>query len=437
MGMQSQVKIFCCLALFVSVFTPFLTHAADFGWDVVKNEKIQILEHSSAQGEVISSYFPLAINVGRWFYDWEPSSEPKNTPNKVELDSAQNTSQLTLTLRHLFIHFDLSDTKHFRKVWIEPKKGLKFRGIFGIHDFVKKRPFVIIRMGIHGNVDEFTAERFLAKVVYENLDANFLMLENLTSHAFLSNNAEFSFGGIDEGLQTFFTLQEIQKNQLNDIVSSYHLVGLSLGGHGVFVTTLLDQANGQKIKSVVDFCPVINLKETQDFHLAPSLSNLGADLWNMMRLQSLYKRQGLEQEFSGIWESLFDFKPRFVPAMMRVLNRDRKVPLLTVEDMNSFNKNMRWPKGFAEHLQNSASFDELNEFWSLYQGVKTPFTIYTTPNDLLVPNEVNSERIFTGRQAGDFTSLKYIRLEKGFHCGISSVYNWDYVVELMKQGLKL
>ncbi len=435
--MQSQVKIFCCLALFVSVFTSLLTQAADLGWDVVKNEKIHILEQSSAQGEVISSYFPLAINVGRWLYDWEPPTELKNAPNKIELESAQNTSQLTLTLRHLFIHFDLSDTKHFRKVWFEPKKGLKFRGIFGIHDFVKKRPFVIIRMGIHGNVDEFTAERFLAKAIYENLDANFLMLENLTSHAFLANNTDFSFGGIDEGLQTFFTLQEIQKNQLNDIVSSYHLVGLSLGGHGVFVTTLLDQANGQKIKSVVDFCPVINLKETQDFHLAPSLSNLGADLWNMMRLQSLYKRQGLEKEFSGIWESLFDFKPRFVPAMMRVLNRDRKVPLLTFEDMNSLNKNMRWPKGFAEHLQNSASFDELNEFWDLYQGVKTPFTIYTTPNDLLVPNEVNSERIFTGRQAGDFSSLKYVRLEKGFHCGISSVYKWDYVVELMSQGLNL
>lgn len=435
MGMQSQAKIFCCLALFVSVFMPSLTQAADLGWDVVKNEKIQILEQSSAQGEVISSYFPLALGLGRWLYDWEPQTEPKNPPNKVELESAQNTSQLTLTLRHLFIHFDLSDTKHFRKVWFEPKKGLKFRGLFGIHDFVKKRPFVIIRMGIHGNVDEFTAERFLAKAVYENLDANFLMLENLTSHAFLSNNTDFSFGGIDEGLQTFFALQEFQKNPLNEIVSSYHLVGLSLGGHGVFVTALLDQANGQKIKSVVDFCPVINLKETNDLHITPSLTNLGADLWNMLRLQSLYQRKDLEKEFGGIWESFLDFKPRFVPAMMRVLNRDRKTPLLTVEDMNGLNKNMRWPKGFAEHLQHSASFDELNEFWDLYQGVKTPVTIYTTPNDLLVPNEANAERIFTGRQSGDFTSLKYVRLEKGFHCGLSSVYTWDYVVELMKQGL--
>lgn len=414
-----------------------MTRAADLDWNRIANEKIQILEQSSAQGEVISSYLPLAIDLGRWFYEWDPQAEPKNAPNKIELDSAQTSSPLTLTLRHLFVHFDVSDTQHFRKVWFQPKKDLKFRGLFGIHDFVKKRPLIIIRMGIHGNIDEFTAERFLAKVVYENLDANFLMLENLTSHAFLVSNTKFSFGGIDEGIQTFFALQEFAKTPINDIVSSYHLIGLSLGGHGVFVTALLDQANGEKLKSVVDFCPVINLKETNDQHVTAGLTNFGADLWNLQRLQALYRRQDLEQEFSDIWKSLFDFKPRFVPAMMRVLNRERKTPLLTVEDMNSLNPGMRWPKGFAEHLKNSASFDELNEFWNLYQGVKTPVTIYTTPNDPLVPNEINSERIFSGRQPGDFTSLKYVRLEKGVHCGISAVYQWSYIAELMRQGLNL
>jgi hypothetical protein len=79
--MQSQVKIFCCLALLLLATASEMTQAADENWQMittaqtvkksVKNlspkdrtdtslsDKIVIQPHSSAQGEVISSYFPV------------------------------------------------------------------------------------------------------------------------------------------------------------------------------------------------------------------------------------------------------------------------------------------------------------------------------------------------------------------------------------------
>lgn len=441
MGMQSQVKIFCCLALFKVVLSgPFAVEAAELDWSALSNDKLKIMEYSSAQGEVISSYIPYAITVGRAIWEWDPRQDElkfkTNNDKEVTRRNADST-EFGQTMRNLFVNFDVSDASHFRQVWIEPKAGLKFRGLFGIHDFKKPRPLVIIRMGIYGNVDEFNAERFIAKAVYEDLDANFLVLENITSHAFIKNNKDVSFGGVDEGLQTFFVLNELAKSSFAKQISSFHLIGLSLGGHGTFVTLLMDQFNGQKLKSAVALCPVINLKETSESRFSPGVANAFVDMWNMNRLSEVYNRNKDSESFSGIWKTFFDLKPRFTPAVNTIINKERKTPLLTVNDLTSLMGQVNWPKGFEKHLTESKSFDELNNYWSLYQGVKTPLMIYTTPNDPLVPNELNSDRIFSARQAGDFTSMKYQKLETGIHCGLASAYKWSYIVQLMKKGLEL
>ncbi|MGZ3690645.1 MAG: hypothetical protein ACXVAX_04030, partial [Pseudobdellovibrio sp.] len=257
--MQSQVKIFCCLALLGLSWISPAAQAADEGWNLLKSDKVQVLDYSSAQGEVISSYIPYFIDFGRLFWGWDPTKEPKNTSENVYLPQRNSINE---TMSNLFVEFDVSNTEHFRKVWFQPTPNLKFRGLFGIHDFTKKRPFIIFRMGIHGNVDEMIAERFLARVIYENLDANFLILESLTSHGFLSKNKDISFGGVDEGLQTFFALNSLHGASFDKLVSSYHLLAISMGGPGTFVTALMDYSNEKLIKSVVDFCPLINLKDT-------------------------------------------------------------------------------------------------------------------------------------------------------------------------------
>lgn len=452
--MQSQVKIFCCLALLLTVISTSMTQAADENWQKLATPKSVTEPYSSAQGEVISSYFPILTSLGESLWSWDPkkeaqaqaTSQTQTTLDPTQIQVGKSPTQtanreplnkLDELMKNLFVQFDVSNTQNFRKVWFQPKEGLKFRGLWGIHDFTKKRPLIILRMGIHGNVDEFIAERFLAKILYEDLDANILILESLTSHAFLSSNQNVTFGGVDEGLQTFFVLNEIKNSPFNKLVSSYHITSLSMGGHGTFVTALLDQANGHQIKSILNLCPLINLKETFALHAKQGLNETLIDLWNTRRLKSLFNLYGNRSELQEWWHSLFDLKPRFTNSVMKILNEERKTPLLTVADMNSLVSKMKWPEGFAQHLQNSKSFDELNSFWGLYKGVTTPMMIYTTPNDPLVPTEINSELIFRGKQAGDFTSVKYHRLERGIHCGLAPVYKWDYLVKMTREGLEL
>jgi hypothetical protein len=428
LAMQCQVKIFCCLALFVCTAT------ASTGWKDLATTRMEILNYSSAQGEVLSSHFPFFIELGYKIWGWNPRVEPKNQSDKVYLEPKNS---LNTTMENLFVEFDVSDTSHFRKVWFRPKADLAYRGLFGIHDFVKKRPFVILRQGIYGNVDELIAERFIAKALYEDLDANILILESLTSHGFIASNKKLSFGGIDEGLQTFFAMKEIEKTPLRSLMSSEHIVAVSMGGIGSFVTALLDQQNERQLKSVVDLCPLINVEETIKHQEQSGWRAVVADWWSVRRLSGVFRLYPDIPDIQNWWKSIFNMTPKFTPAILSAINKQRREPLLTVSEMNSLIPKMKWPKGFAEHLQNSKDLFELNNFWPLYQGVKTPVTIYTTPKDPLVNNEYNSERIFKGVQPGDFSSLKFRRLEKSTHCGLASVYQWDFIVGLLKDGLQL
>ena len=440
--MNCRAKTLTTFLMLTSIFCGPQIHAESLvSWQQLGSSKVEIQAFSSAQGEVFSTYPKFLRQLMSSLWDWEPDH---STDQKLKKTTSTVIERIPSSFFHemmqnLSIKFDLSNTDHFRKVWFHLKPNLKVRGLLGIQDFSKKRPLVILRMGIHGNVDEVLAERFLAKIIYEDLGANFLLLENLTSFAFIQQNKDLSFGGIDEGLQTFLILNEITQpdSAFKNLISQIHLLGLSMGGTGTFVTALLDQSNGQKIKSVMNFCPLINLEKTFDHHAKTGLQPALIDLWNARRLNTIFDRYPQEISESKWWKTFLDLKPRFTPALLKILNRDRHTPLTTVPEVEADVKNMKWPKGFAQHLQNSKSFYELNDFWPLYQGVTTPISIVATPKDPLVINALNSELIFNHQQPGDFLSVKYKIYDRGTHCGLSPVYQWSYVVDIVRQGLGL
>lgn len=437
--MHCRVKTLCGLVGFFVFFSnQNLTRADELNWTKLNTTLVQIQPDSSAQGEVISSYplFFQQMITGLW--SWDPREELKNSPS-LPLEK-HPSGEFSEVFQNFAIQFDVSDRDHFRKVWFQLSPTLKVRGLMGVHDWKKARRFIILRMGIHGNVDEFLAERFIAKALYEDLDANVLVLESLTSHAFLTNNKEVSFGGIDEGLQTFVILNELthSQNPFKELVTESHLVALSLGGHGAFVTSILDQQNSHQLSSVLDMCPLINLQKTFEKQVENSgFKAAFIDLWNVKRLESLFGLYPEDISKSEWWKTIFDFKPRFTLKMLEILNRDRKKPLLSAQQIEKNVSGMQWPKGFLDHLEKSKSFYELNDFWDFYRNIKIPTTIYITPNDPLVMTELNSELILSKQQKGDFQNVQIKKFERGIHCGFSSIYRWDYVVQLIKEGLQI
>lgn len=437
-----KIDFYFGLLAFWCFVTPLNTFAKAVDWTQLKTEKIEILNASSGQGDVISSYPAKLHQILGKVISWDPATQ-LNTPTQLvsileRYQDHQNTRfSFVEMMRNLSVDFDLSDRTHFRKVWFHLRPDLKVRGLLAIQDFTEKRPLVILRLGIHGNVDEMLAEKFILRALFDDLKMNVLVLENLTSHAFLLQNSKVTFGGLEEGLHSFLILQMLSdsKYPLSSLVSSYHMVGVSLGGQGTFVTAMLDNANEKKIKSILDFCPLINLKETFNNHIQKNLMNVGIDFWNAHRLQVVYDRYPKQLSGLELWKMPFDRVPRFTARVLDILNGERKTSLLTAKDIESQYLSVQWPKNFLAHLEQSKSFYDLNNFWSLYQGVSIPITIYTTPKDFLVSNNLNTDRILENKQPGDFKSVKIMNLQRGTHCGLASVYLWSDVVKYIQSGL--
>lgn len=441
------------LVFFVIVIAVSL-QAKSVEWSQLASKNLKIENESVGKGHVFSTYPPLMQTFYAYWYEWEPD---KATPPECKLDyDSQSFRIRTLEFREFYkenfactrnakfghssvreriarnlsVDFNVDDTNHFRKVeFTLPRNGggeVTARGLMGIKDDLKPRPWLILRMGVHGSIDEFVAERFIAKAAYEDFDFNFLVLENLTSDGYIQLNQDLTFGGIDEGFETYFILKELKQNKkLNVLIKEIHLLGISLGGPGVFVTNMLDELNEHQIKTATTFCPVIDLKATMEVQYEKGFTRILGDLWNTWRLQSVFSK-GISFFDIPWWRVFFKFEPQFVPYLMKSIQEKRTTPVADWKQV------VKLPLGFDVHLSSSENFYELNNFWKYYQNEKTPFLIVTTPNDYLVPEKLNSDLISDGAIPGVFNKTQRIHLERGIHCGFPPDYSWSYILSLLR-----
>lgn len=397
---------------------------------------------AKANSSNLTSYPPIIYNAMTRLSKWSPSlavtDECKLTFSSEKLDSKKchadyNLNFLDSFKSKLFFDFDLTDSTQFKKIIFELKPGLKIRGMFALHDGQKK-PLVIFRMGVHGNIDEFLAERYLFKLIYQDLGYHVLVLESLTSHGYLTSNDRITVGGFEEGLHTFFILNQITNREFKwtNLVTDIHLVGVSLSGSGIFLTTYLDEQYGHKIKSVQTFCPLINFQKTFEYHSRPGLFSAYFDLWNSFRLKSLYSKNP-DLEKISLWPMLFDLTPRFTSAAFDWVNHKESKPLLDLQTFKNKFPQIHFPDELISHIENSKSLYDLNNFWPIFKNKKTPIQIYYTPNDPAVINSLNTDLILSGKQPGDFSKTKITELN-GVHCALAAEYQWPFLVEMLKRG---
>lgn len=368
-------------------------------------------------------------------------SSPELMPAKCE--SQYNLNFWETFLSRIYVEFDVTDQTKFNRVQFEPQPGLKIRALLGLqteNGQVQKKPLVIVRMGIHGNIDELLAERFLARIAYVDLGYHLLVIESLTSHGNLTLNKDFSIGGIEEGLHTFYVLNMIKHDRVDwaKHVSHLYLMGISLSGPGVFVTNYLDEHSLLKGKpkkpdlmAIEMFCPLVNFEETYKEHTKPGIFAATADFWNRFRLASLRLRDRNLEDIPWYY-TLFDLTPRFMPQALEELNLKRGQPIFNLDNFKQF-PDLQLPPEFVAHVKKSKTLYELNAFWSLYKNEKTPIHIYLTPNDPLVMNQLNSELIRTKKQPGIFNKVTFTDL-KGVHCALAAEYQWPFLVEVVRRG---
>jgi hypothetical protein len=429
--------------------------------------RLTVLAIVLANGPALASYSvindtPKLSAYPDWLYTrmtstkgWQPSSavseecklsfsSPELLPTKCE--AHYNLSYWETFLSKLYVDFDVTDSTKFKRIQFEPQPGLKIRALLGLqteNGQVVKKPLIIIRMGIFGNIDEILSERFLARIAYQDLNYHFLLIESLTSHGNLTLNENYSIGGMEEGLHTFYILNMITHQQIEwaKNISDIYLVGLSLSGPGVFMTNYLDEQSlikGKKkkpdLKAIELFCPLVNFEETYKEHNKPGFFSAAADLWNRKRLQALRVKDKTLEDIPW-WKTMFDLTPRFMPQALGDLNLKRGQPIFKLDNFKQF-PNLTLPKEFVEHVKKSKTLYELNSFWSFYKNEETPIHIYLTPNDPLVMSELNGELIRTHKQPGVFNKVKFTDL-KGTHCALAAEYQWPFLVELIRRGLEI
>lgn len=305
-----------------------------------------------------------------------------------------------------------------RRVIINLPGNVKLKGLLALKGDLKRRPMVVMRLGIFSNVEDFRPERGWLMMLFEQSPFNVLVVENMTSNDFIANNSQFSFGGYDEGIQNIHIAKLLTSSEepLSKIVQSVHLFGISLGGHGVLFSSLLNKFNSSSKDDLIDsftaLCPVVNLEPTMRNLTENGWRSAMVDMWSQQRLTGLSEKVPSLKQYET-----FHFMSKAVNEIAR-----------TYKGGLSYVSSVKLPPG----MKDRGDFWGSNDFWGFYQDVKQPVVIYATQQDSVVPFPLNSEKIRDGKMKIKSKNLHVIDFPQGFHCTLPVPYDWSALATIFQ-----
>lgn len=321
-----------------------------------------------------------------------------------------HTDIVTNTWETLFLRLHPRTHPLAQHVIFHMPGGAQVKGLLGLKSDGKPRPLVILRLGIFSNTEEFFPERYLFMQLFEQSPFHVLVLESLSGSEYVKHNSSFALGGFEEGFQNFWIAKKLQDPQepISRRIDSVHLAGVSLGGNGTFFAALLNQFNARPISSFLGFCPLVQFEETFDYHRAQGWSMKAMNYWASKRLTGLKK----------LYPDLRN--DNFIPGVLTHLKQAKTV--WPDEYMR-----IRWPSDYKKR-----SFSERLHFWSDWKAIQTPFLVFATRQDPIVPYEVNSQKIVNGDIDVGRSQLKIITLEEGYHCSLPGAYDWKAMTTVLQ-----
>lgn len=336
---------------------------------------------------------------------------------RVELETGQNGAIANFT-NMMTMNYEPQDHPFLRRVVINLPGNIKLKGLLGLKGDLKPRPLVLVRLGIFSSIEDFRPERAWMMMLFEQSPFNVLFLENMSSADFVANNSQFSFGGYDEGIQNILVARLLQNSDepLSKLVQSVHVFGVSLGGHGVLFSSLLNKYNSSKrhllIQSFTALCPVVDLQSTMRSLTQGGVTSTFVDIWSRQRLK------GLDTKIPTIHpHESFAFLPQAISEVAR-----------TYRGGLSYVSSVRLPPGMVD----SSQFWELNDFWRYYKKVAQPVLIFANQQDPAVPFALNSLRIISKNLPMDSKNIRVIELPQGVHCTLPVAYDWEALASIFQ-----
>lgn len=298
-----------------------------------------------------------------------------------------------------------------RRVVINLPGNVRLKGLLGLKGDFKRRPLVIMRLGIFSSVETFRPERAWVMMLFEQSAFNVLILENMSSADFVADNNQFSFGGYDEGIQNILIAKMLRdpNEPLSRVIDSVHMFGISLGGHGVLFSSLLNKYNSPAgyplIQSYLAFCPVVNLQNTMhNLTETPGFKTALVDLWSRRRLGDLDKKLPAVDDHES-----FRFLSKAVSEVVR-----------NYQGGLSYVSSVKLPPG----MKDSSDFWGLNDFWKYYQDVQEPVMVMATEHDALVPYDMNAYAVMNKTTKVASKNIKVVAFPQGNHCTFPVAYDW-------------
>jgi hypothetical protein len=328
------------------------------------------------------------------------------------------TGEFANARKMLSVRQDIPGNSFLKKVIVQLPGNIRVKGLLGLKGDMKRRPFVILRLGIFSNSDEMMAERPWYMMLFEQSPFNILVVENMSGSDFIANNKKIAFGGYDEGIQNIHLAKILQDplEPLSQIVESVHVMGVSLGGHGVLFSSLLNEYNSQGshplIQSFFAYCPVVDLKSSLDHLIKNGLKSRLFDIWAERRMANL----------KDYFPDLNNFPAfHFMDVVVKKLATNYKGGL-------SYLSSLRLPPG----MEDNTDFWDLNNYWNHYRDVQSPVLIVSTQKDTLVPFAMNSQTLTNKKSAYNSKNIKVVDLPEGYHCTLPVVYDWQALTAIMQ-----
>jgi hypothetical protein len=417
-----------------------------------QTSRVQFPDESSPYAEKTAGQYPLPLRVLlQDVLSWSPTGEGRSVSAKCspelwgsrlqdprarasvqlqgalvqkylkdcaeELETGTDSTMASLT-KMMTMSYQPQEHPFLHRVVFSLPGNIKLKGLLGLKGDLKKRPLVVLRLGIFANVEEFMPERAWLMMLFEQSPFNVLMVENMSGADFIADNTRFSFGGYDEGIQNILLAQILKdpNEPLSRLVDSLHLFGVSLGGHGVLYASMLNELNsprGQPLyNSFFGMCPVVNLQKNMDAVTSNKPFAYVVDLWSQKRLTGITKSLPSLEDHEA-----FSFLKKTVSELAR-----------TYHGGLSYVSSIKLPPG----LEDGADFWRLNDFWKYYKNVQSPVMIFATHTDLLVPFALNSQLLQNKSMNVESSNISVVDFNYGIHCTVPIPYDWKAVSTILQ-----
>lgn len=311
--------------------------------------------------------------------------------------------------------YDRSEVEPIRLKFIS---GEYLDGFLAIKNDGVKRPFIVVKCGLFCEGDPSGSTRMILMHLFDESPFNVIILGNLTGRNNLKINRRLVFGGFYEGQEVLAVSQWLRYNSpFKELISSLHVVGISLGGNAALFSSLYNSHAGASlhenlIQSVVAYCPVVNMKRTVRYLFESAFTRLVVSKVTWDYISELYDQiPDLADEFdSEVKPEAHEYPDRLGRTATHFLHQ---------VDPSRFLAPFRY-----QSVSDLKTFWSLNEFSNFAAQTSTPTLIWASKDDIVVKNEFNAGRFETLTSQPSRGSVHLLNIEHGSHCGPSVSYGW-------------